>query len=140
MQPALPVVCTASTGGIYTTTTFARWARDADTRDLVRFDPAVRDEVELRVLGPHLAQMQRPHRAYVGRDDAGILDNARALATRVAMTHAPFHLTEVAGDHASSLSPGIPAFLADLRASATRAPQHRRRVTRGCRPHRAIAA
>ncbi|HEY0137343.1 MAG TPA: alpha/beta fold hydrolase [Nannocystis sp.] len=119
LQPALPVACTASVGGIYTTATFARWARDADTRDLVRFDPAVRDEVELRVLGPHLAELQRPHRAYVGRHDAGILDNARGLGSHAASINAPFRLTEVAGDHASSLDPGIAAFLADLRAGVT---------------------
>jgi dienelactone hydrolase len=118
LQPGLPVACTASVGGIYTPATFARWARDADTRDLVRFDPADRDEVELRVLGPHLAELQRPHRAYVGRDDAGILDNVRALASRAATIGAPFHLEEVAGDHAGSLDPGIAAFLADLHAGA----------------------
>lgn len=119
LQPGLPVACTASVGGIYTTGTFIRWARDADTRDLVRFDPEDLDEVELRVLGPHIAELQRPHRAYVGLGDAGILANARALASRAATIAAPFRLTEVPGDHAGSLAPGMASFLADLRAGAT---------------------
>jgi len=109
----LPIACTASVGGIYTTATFARWAQDADTADLVRFDPNDRDERELRVLGPHLAEMQRPHRAYVGLEDIAILGNARALVERASSR---FTLTTVPGDHASSLQPAIAAYLADILA------------------------
>ncbi len=114
LQADLPVACTASVGGIYTPATFGKWARDADTRHLVRFDPEDRDEVELRVIGPHLAELRRPHRAYVGDHDGGILDNARALAQRAPAVHAQFTLTEVPGDHAGSLAPGIAAYLRDL--------------------------
>jgi len=114
LQADLPVVCTASIGGIYTPATFSKWARDADTRDLVRFDPEDRDEVELRVMGPHLAELKRPHRAYVGAGDGGILDNARALAQRAPVVHAQYTLTEVPGDHAGSLASGISAYLRDL--------------------------
>jgi dienelactone hydrolase len=116
LQADLPVACTASVGGIYTPATFGRWAQDADTADLVRFDPTDRDETELRVLGPHLAEMQRPHRAYVGLGDTSILRNARALAERAGPLAAPFTLTTVPGDHAGSLQPGIAAYLADLQA------------------------
>ncbi len=112
LVPELPLVATASVGGIYSTRTFLNWSRFADTRPLVRFDPSRRDEVELRVLGPNLADMCRPHRAYVGRDDAGILANARALAA--AAGDAPFSLREIAGDHAASLQPGVRAYLDDL--------------------------
>jgi len=117
LQPDLPVACTASVGGIYTPTTFRRWASDADTRDLVRFDAEDREETELRVMGPHVAQLERPHRAYVGLADEGILANARALESRAAAIAAPFTLTTVPGDHAQSLTPGIAAYLADLRGS-----------------------
>ncbi len=112
LVPDLPLVATASVGGIYSTRTFLNWSRFADTRPLVRFDPTVRDEVELRVLGPNLPDMCRPHHAYVGRDDLGILANARALATEA--RGAPFHLTEIAGDHAASLQPGVRAWLDEL--------------------------
>ena len=122
LEADLPVVCTASIGGIYTPATFGRWARDADTADLVRFDPGDREETEQRVLGPHLAEMQRPHRAYVGLADTSILGNARALVDRAGPLRAPFTLTTVPGDHASSLGPGVAAFLADLRASAPTRP------------------
>ena len=115
LQPELPVACTASIGGIYTPATFARWARDADTRDLVRFDPEDRDEAELRVMGPHLAELRRPHRAYVGNGDTSILAKAQALAVRAPALRAPFTLTQVPGDHAGSLGPAIAAYLEDLR-------------------------
>ena len=111
----LPIVCTASVGGIYTPATFSRWARDPDTADLVRFDPADRDERELRVLGPHLAELQRPHRAYVGREDLAILGNAKALVDRPDAA-ARFTLTTVPGDHSSSLQPAIAMYLADILA------------------------
>ena len=111
----LPLVCTASVGGIYTPATFSRWARDPDTADLVRFDPADRDERELRVLGPHLAELQRPHRAYVGREDLAILGNAKALVERPGAA-ARFTLTTVPGDHSSSLQPAIAMYLADILA------------------------
>jgi dienelactone hydrolase len=112
LVPDLPVAVTASVGGVYSRQTFQRWAKYEDTRSLVRFDPTNVDEVELRVLGENLADMQRPHRAYVGLEDAGILDNARALE-KVA-GKAPFTLTTVPGDHAKSLQPGIAAYLRDL--------------------------
>lgn len=114
LVPGLPLVATASVGGVYSTRTFANWARFADTRPLVRFDPGLRDEVELRVLGSNLADMRRPHRAYVGLQDEGILANARAVAAEANELGAPFSLREIAGDHAASLQPGIAAWLDDL--------------------------
>lgn len=115
LVPGLPVAATASVGGIYEPATFTRWKQYADTKDLVRFDPSVRDESELRVLGPHLAHMQRPHRAYVGDGDTAILGNARGLLKRAQEIGAPFSLRVVTGDHAGSLKPGIAACLADVR-------------------------
>jgi len=114
LVPDLPLAATASVGGIYSTRTFLNWSRFDDTRSLVRFDPNLRDEVELRVLGPNLADMRRPHHAYVGRGDEGILANARALASEASKHRAPFTLTEISGDHAQSLQPGVRAWLADL--------------------------
>jgi dienelactone hydrolase len=114
LVPDLPVARTASVGGIYEPATFTRWTKYDDTKDLVRFDPGRRDEVELRVLGPHLGEMQRPHHAYVGDGDTAILGNARGLLTEAQRRGAPFELTVVAGDHAGSLQPGIRACLADL--------------------------
>lgn len=114
LVPELPVVSTASIGGIYEPETFVRWSRRSDTADLVRFDPGVREELELRVLGPNLDMMRRPHHAYVGDADDAILDNARALERAAAARRAPFRLSVVAGDHATSLQPGVRACLADL--------------------------
>jgi dienelactone hydrolase len=118
LVPDLPLARTASVGGIYTPRTFVRWASSPDTAPLVRFDPALADEGELRALGANLEDMQRPHRAFVGLGDEAILDNARALAARARL--APFTLTTVEGDHARSLQPALRAWLADLTAEAPR--------------------
>lgn len=115
LVPDLPLVMTASVGGVYSVRTFGRWANDPGTRPLVRFDAANTEEVELRVLGRHLPDMLRPHRAYVGTEDEGILENARAVARDAAAIGAPFTLTTIAGDHAKSLQPGVRAYLADLK-------------------------
>lgn len=115
LVPGLPVAATASVGGIYEPATFARWSRAASTADLVRFDPDDRFEREVRVLGPHLASMVRPHHAYVGEADEGILSNARALERAAKELGAPFRLRVIAGDHATSLQPGIRAYLEALR-------------------------
>lgn len=114
LVPDLPLVLTASVGGIYTPQTFGRWSRFADQKHLVRFDPALAEEAELRSLAANLIDMQRPHRAYVGAEDAAILDNARGAAAEARAIAAPFTLIEVAGDHERSLQPGVAAYLADL--------------------------
>lgn len=118
LVPDLPVAVTASVGGVYSVRTFRRWASDAGTLPLVRFDAADMDEVELRVLGANLPDMVRPHRAFVGSEDSGILDNARAVASEAARVKAPFSLTEIAGDHAKSLKPGVRAYLEELTRGA----------------------
>lgn len=114
LVPEVPIKETASVGGVYTTRTFGRWASGGDTKKLVRFDPTVKEEVELRVLGANLGDMVRPHRAYVGLGDEAILENARAAAAAAAERGAPFTLTTVAGDHEKSLQPAIAAYLRDL--------------------------
>lgn len=118
LVPDIPVAVTASVGGVYSVRTFRRWASDPGTLPLVRFDANDVDEVELRVLGANLPDMVRPHRAFVGQGDSGILDNARAVVTEAAKVKAPFVLTEIAGDHASSLKPGVRAYLEELSKGA----------------------
>lgn len=118
LVPDIPVAVTASVGGVYSVRTFRRWASDPGTSPLVRFDATNEDEVELRVLGANLPDMVRPHRAFVGLEDSGILDNARAVVTEAARVKAPFSLTEIAGDHASSLKAGVRAYLDELSRGA----------------------
>lgn len=149
LVPDLPLAVTASVGGIYTPQTFGRWARYEGQRQLVRFDPALADEAELRALAANLPDMRRPHRAYVGREDAAILDNARAAAAEARRIGAPFTLTEIAGDHEKSLRPGVAAYLKDLTEGAgpSQAAEASRRTRRTCpkgqalhRPPRLTAA
>jgi acetyl esterase/lipase len=112
LRPDVDVVDTASIGGIYVPETFVRWAKSDGNAKLVRFDPALRHERELRVLGPHVADMVHPHTAYLGRDDAPFLPNAAAVREAAARVGAPFVVETVDGDHASSRATGIAAWLA----------------------------
>jgi len=118
LVPDLPVAVTASVGGVYSVRTFGRWASDPGTLPLVRFDAKDVDEVELRVLAANLPDMVRPHRAFVGIEDTGILSNARDAALQARRVAAPFTLTEIAGDHSSSLKVGVRAYLEELTQGA----------------------
>lgn len=112
LRPDAPVASTASVGGLYVPATFVRWANSPGNAKLVRFDPALAHERELRVLGPHVADMVHPHTAYIGRDDAPFLDNAKAIDAAAQQVGAPLTIEYVDGDHERSLAHGITAWLA----------------------------
>lgn len=116
LRPDAPVQVTASIGGIYTPQTFRRWASSGNNAALVRFDPADRDETELRVLGPHVSEMVHPHVAYVGEDDRPFLPNVAALERAARAAGAPVRVVYVPGDHESSRAPALAAWLAELGA------------------------
>jgi dienelactone hydrolase len=105
LVPDLPLVSTASVGGVYTADAFDSWQR------IVPFDRDDPAEVRARMLRPNLAEMQRPHHAYVGEDDA-ILRSARQVADAARARRAPFSLEVVAGDHFSSVPKAIDRFIA----------------------------
>lgn len=113
------VASTTSIAGLYTPATFVRWAASDGNRKLVRFDPAVPSEGELRVLGPQLSRMVHAHVAYVGRDDPPFVANAAALARAAAQLHAPLAIREVDGDHEGCLAPALAAFLRDHAGEVT---------------------
>ncbi|NVB39285.1 prolyl oligopeptidase family serine peptidase [Pseudenhygromyxa sp. WMMC2535] len=111
LYPELPLRATGSCGGIYVPETFGRWAASARDEKLVRFDPSDPEETELRVLGPNLAWMVRPHVAYVGEGDPWFIDNAGALADQAWTLGVPFERVIVSGDHSGSLAPALVDFL-----------------------------
>lgn len=114
LRPDAPVQATASIGGIYTPQTFGRWASSTNNAALVRFDPTDPDETELRVLGPHVAEVVHPHVAYVGEDDRPFLPNVAALERAARASGAPVRVVYVPGDHESSRAPALAAWLAEL--------------------------
>ncbi|MEZ4379808.1 MAG: CocE/NonD family hydrolase [Nannocystaceae bacterium] len=105
-----PLAATASAGGIYVPETFVRWGRDPAQSELIRFDPADVDERELRSLLPHVADMVRPHVAYVGDDDRPIVRNAEVVAAAARAVGSPFTVDVVAGDHGSMIHPAVAAY------------------------------
>jgi acetyl esterase/lipase len=119
LVPDLPLVSTASAGGVYTADVFDSWRR------VVPFPRHDGAEVQARLLHPNLDRMQRPHHAYVGDQD-GILRYAREVARAARESDAPFDLDVVEGDHFSAVRPAIDRFIDGLalaRSGAARAPR-----------------
>jgi hypothetical protein len=85
---------------------------------LVRFDPTDRAEVELRTLGPNVADMVRPHLAYVGQQDRWFHANTEAVGRAAAVRGKAFEVVYVDGDHGSSLRPALRLFLDRVREGA----------------------
>lgn len=112
LRPDAPVRITGSVGGIYEPATFVRWARSEDNRALIRFDPSIPAEGQLRTLGANVTRMAHPHIAYIGEEDTWFHPNADAVAEAAARHDAPLQTHRIPGDHMSSLGEGLARFLA----------------------------
>lgn len=112
LRPDAPVRVTGSVGGIYEPATFVRWADSKANGALIRFDPDVATEGQLRTLAANVTRMAHRHVAYIGDEDTWFHPNAEAVAAAAAEHDAPFETVRVAGDHMSSLPAGLQAFLA----------------------------
>jgi len=114
LRPDAHVRLTAGVGGIYVPETFRRWTTMKANRALIRFDASNPLEGRLRTLSGNVDDMVRPHHAYIGRQDSWFLDNAATIEGPQFFVH------EVAGDHMTSVEPGLAEFvelaLADLAA------------------------
>lgn len=120
LRPDAGVVMTGSVGGIYVPDTFVRWAKMSANRGLVRFDPTDPVERRLRSLLPNVTDLVVPHHAYIGDDDRWFHDNAAAVAEAAARANVErFVVHHVTGDHATSLRPGLAAFVALAAADAS---------------------
>jgi dienelactone hydrolase len=115
LHPDAPLQLTGSVNGIYVPDTFARWVRMTANQNLVRFDPNDRAEVELRTLGPNVADMVRPHIAYLGSEDTWFHANAEAVATAAAAAGKDVTAEYVPGDHGTALGPALERFLERVR-------------------------
>ncbi len=120
LRPDAPVRITGSVGGIYQPATFRRWADSEGNRALIRFDATIPTEGQLRTLGDNVSRMVHRHVAYIGDDDTWFHPNADAVASAAVAHGAPFPTHRVPGDHMSSLSPGLRAFLAVIEEDRTR--------------------
>ena len=118
LHPEARLRLAGSVGGIYVPETFVRWTRIPGNAKLVRFDVANRDELELRVLAPHVGQIVRPHVAYIGRQDRPFIPNARRVQDDARAAGVPFEVVMVDGDHETSLRPALELFAKRIRADA----------------------
>ena len=114
LHPEVPLRETASVNGIYVPETFVRWSKNANA-ELVRFDPADRDELELRTLVPNVRDMVRPHVAYIGTEDRWFIPNARRGEDEARRHGKRFEVVLVPGDHMSSLPTALDAFILRIR-------------------------
>lgn len=115
LLPDAPLRETASVGGIYVPQTFVRWSKTSHNGPLVRFDPHNPDEGRLRTLAGNVADLVRPHIAYVGHDDPWFHPNVERMREAAAASGAPFEAEYVPGDHMDSLREGYRRYLARLR-------------------------
>lgn len=123
----VPLVRTASIGGIYVPETFQRWSKMPNQSGLVRFDPDLPHEGELRTLGPQLDVMARPHHAFVGDEDRWFIDNVERVEARASELGAPMTSSIVEGDHMTSLESGLASFFESLPPGRVAAPGVERR-------------
>ncbi len=117
--PDLPLRESASVGGIYVPQTFARWSKTQHNGPLIRFDPSNPHEGRLRTLEGNVPDLQRPHIAYVGRDDPWFHPNVEQMKSAAARSGAPFEASYVEGDHMSSLVAGYASYLARVRGASS---------------------
>ncbi|MEM9195399.1 MAG: alpha/beta fold hydrolase [Myxococcota bacterium] len=109
LYPDVPMQLSASIGGIYAERTFPFWAsRGGVDRNLVRFDLSDRNEVELRILGPHAEQMVHDHIAFFGTEETWGRRNASAVEARA--PDGRFEVRVLPGDHMSVLAPALHVF------------------------------
>ncbi|HEX8704040.1 MAG TPA: alpha/beta fold hydrolase [Myxococcaceae bacterium] len=109
LVPDVPLALTSSIGGLYPEEVFFNWS------DIAPFNIRDRESRRLRVLHPHLRQMQRPHIAYVGRDDM-VHEFSHTLAKALPPEAHKLRVISVEGDHFTSVPAGVNAFLDVTRA------------------------
>lgn len=104
LEPEVPIALTASSGGLYPEQVSIGWG-------FTPFNVFSRESRRLRVLHPHIMEMQREHIAYVGTD---LVDFGREVAAAIAGRSTRLQIMEMQGDHFSSLPPALQAFLVEV--------------------------
>lgn len=112
LLPDVPVASTGSAGGAFEEATFDGWEKDGR----LPFDPLDRAERRVRVPGPFLREIRRPHHVYAGQETAIGRDEARRLADRARRLGKPVIVEGVPGDQALLLMPAAKRFLAAAQA------------------------
>jgi acetyl esterase/lipase len=105
----VPVKHGGSSGGLYGGEVFDRW------KDKVPFEARLPKERRLRLLLGNLADMHRPHHAYVGDADGHDAIAARVKAERQTM----LSLHEVPGDHFTSLPKAAELYIERIRSEGS---------------------
>jgi len=103
----VPVRLGASSGGLYDDDTFYGWRWNG----WVPFNPNDAVERNLRLLFGNTRFMKRPHIAYVGSEDLSLRVVGEDTQAESQRTGGLLTVVIVPGDHGSSLTPAISAFL-----------------------------
>ena len=112
LYPDLPVAHTGSAGGLYFEKLLRGWG------PMVPYAAGDTTEMRRRLFVSHLADLHRPHHAYIGETDAlkAVIEPAELRASAVG---APLHIRRVPGDHRTSVAPALRAYVELLGWSAT---------------------
>ena len=103
---------TGSVGGLY--------GADLFEGEECPFDPQDKEEVAIRILPPHVAEMKTKHIAYVGQRDRGVQPGAKvAQEGAKAAGHNLLQIQSVAGNHFQSLEPALELFLVEAQRAVS---------------------
>ncbi len=102
----IPIQHGGSSGGLYGTDIF-----DFIGKERVAFDLTNPTERELRVLPGNIRWMKRPHYAYIGRSDDGVMGGVRAARREIADGDGQLEIIMIHGDHSSSYSTAMRKYL-----------------------------
>ncbi len=110
--PDLPLKHTGSCGGLYLAETFQLWAEDG----IICFNPLDLKECQARILIGNVKWMQRPHYAYVGKDDFVIKEAVPILRaeTKQEGKEKLFQCQEIPGDHFDCLEEALSRYISKI--------------------------
>lgn len=108
----VPVRLTGGAGGLYPNEVFAEWAE----MGMVRFNPTDATECRVRRLLGNVADMRRPHFAYIGQQDSLRLFLS-TMQKEAGLSNGKLTVATVPGDHGGSLRPAMKEFLREIEKS-----------------------
>jgi hypothetical protein len=101
----VPIRHGGSSGGLYEHLTFLGWQAEGT----VPFENTPQER-SVRLLLGNIAQMQRPHYAYIGSDD-GFAETAQSAHKDPGMSNGKLVLANIPGDHFDSFDPSLRKYL-----------------------------
>lgn len=123
MDDDLPLKHCGSSGGLYGPEIFYYWRYgNKDGLNMVPFDPKDVNECLMRVLQGNVKWMKRKHYAFIGTEDRFFLPKIEEMQNEnmSAPNRSRLSISQVSGDHMSSLMPAIRQYFAVVKSEMMR--------------------